>query len=193
GGVTAGVLNVVLHALEEAGKGELVLETVSRAMELGAAVNTGTFRCAIKACGAALDHKGVDLWLKKMAQQGLGADLVSWNLALCSLSAAGLWRRTYSTLRAMEEAGVVPDSFSYHMVLRACSAGVDTREDGTGGILIDEGDNKDVNIEDQASSNNWSSGPSVENAPPAAAGETVAAGETAAATVATAELPETCG
>ncbi|CAM9800577.1 unnamed protein product, partial [Ectocarpus sp. 12 AP-2014] len=123
-GVTPGLLNSVLRALDEQDENSAVLEAVKRGREKGVLLNPSIYRCALKACGNLGDYEQANDILVRMAEESLTPDIVHWNHALRASAACARWQETRLRLQEMETFGSTPDEFSYSMALKACSAGL---------------------------------------------------------------------
>ncbi|CAN0144831.1 unnamed protein product [Ectocarpus fasciculatus] len=123
-GVTPGLLNSVLRALDEQDEDTAVLEAVKRGREKGVLLNPSIYRCALKACGNLGDYDQANGIFVRMAEESLTPDIVHWNHALRASAACARWKETRLRLQEMETFGSPPDEFSYIMALKACSAGL---------------------------------------------------------------------
>ncbi|CAM9677245.1 unnamed protein product [Scytosiphon promiscuus] len=121
---TPGLLNAVLHALDEAGDDAGVLEAVKLGRQKGVLLNPNTYRCALKACGNLGDYNRANELLARMAEESLKPGTIHWNHALRASAARGRWEEAHARLREMKISDSTPDEFSYSMALKACSAGL---------------------------------------------------------------------
>ncbi|CAM9972289.1 unnamed protein product, partial [Ectocarpus sp. 8 AP-2014] len=101
-GVTPGLLNSVLRALDEQDEDSAVLEAVKRGREKGVLLNQSIYRCALKACGNLGDYQQANDILVRMAEESLTPDIVHWNHALRASAACARWQETRLRLQEME-------------------------------------------------------------------------------------------
>ncbi|CAM9360667.1 unnamed protein product, partial [Ectocarpus sp. 4 AP-2014] len=101
-GVTPGLLNSVLRALDEQDEDSAVLEAVKRGREKGVLLNPSIYRCALKACGNLGDYEQANDILVLMAEESLTPDIVHWNHALRASAACARWQETRLRLQEME-------------------------------------------------------------------------------------------